>query len=85
MSGAKRDQDAIYGMSEQVSGLSDGDDMDDGESRPHEVDDADNESKRRYFSSQYNPTVLLDCCSHNIYSFIVQKYTNFFTKNLVGA
>lgn len=49
LSGAKRDQDAIYGMSEQVSGLSDGDDMDDGESRPHEVDDADNESKRRYF------------------------------------
>ncbi|CAN6329185.1 unnamed protein product [Urochloa humidicola] len=47
LSGAKRDQDAIYGMSEQVSGLSDGDDMDDGESRPHEVDDADNESERR--------------------------------------
>ncbi|KAJ1265490.1 hypothetical protein BS78_08G079900 [Paspalum vaginatum] len=47
LSGAKRDQDTIYGMSEQVSGLSDGDDMDDGESRPHEVDDAENESKRR--------------------------------------
>ncbi|KAL5660162.1 hypothetical protein ACJX0J_027287, partial [Zea mays] len=47
LSAAKRDQDNIYGMSEQASGLSDGDDMDDGESRPHEVDDADNESKRR--------------------------------------
>ncbi|CAD6270030.1 unnamed protein product [Miscanthus lutarioriparius] len=47
LSGAKRDQDNIYGMSEQASGLSDGDDMDDGESRPHEVDDADNENKRR--------------------------------------
>nr|ACL53176.1 unknown [Zea mays] len=47
LSGAKRDQDNIYGMSEQAYGLSDGDDMDDGESRPHEVDDADNESKRR--------------------------------------
>nr|CAB3466003.1 unnamed protein product [Digitaria exilis] len=47
LSGAKRDQDAIYGMSEQASGLSDGDDMDDGASRLHELDDADNESKRR--------------------------------------
>ncbi|XP_062202414.1 probable WRKY transcription factor 3 [Phragmites australis] len=47
LSGAKRDQEAIYGMSEQVSGLSDGDDMDDGESRPHKVEDGDTESKRR--------------------------------------
>ncbi|KAK3139867.1 hypothetical protein QOZ80_5AG0391820 [Eleusine coracana subsp. coracana] len=46
-SGAKRDQEAIYGMSEQVSGLSDGDDMDDGQSRPHEVEDGDSENKRR--------------------------------------
>jgi hypothetical protein len=47
LSGAKRHQEAIYGMSEQVSGLSEGDDMDDGESRPQEVDDGDSENKRR--------------------------------------
>jgi hypothetical protein len=34
-------------MSEQVSGLSEGDDMDDGESRPQEVDEGDSENKRR--------------------------------------
>ncbi|XP_062204047.1 probable WRKY transcription factor 4 isoform X2 [Phragmites australis] len=50
LSSAKRDQEAIYGMSEQVSGLSDGDDMDDGESRPHEVDDGDTDNKRRTLS-----------------------------------
>jgi hypothetical protein len=47
LSGAKRHQEAIYGMSEQASGLSEGDDMDDGESRPQEVDDGDSENKRR--------------------------------------
>ncbi|KAL6623276.1 hypothetical protein ACP70R_033155 [Stipagrostis hirtigluma subsp. patula] len=47
LSGAKRDQEAIYGMSDQISGLSEGDDMDDGESIPHEADDGDTESKRR--------------------------------------
>ncbi|GJN34958.1 hypothetical protein PR202_gb23675 [Eleusine coracana subsp. coracana] len=44
---SQRYQEAIYGMSEQVSGLSDGDDMDDGQSRPHEVEDGDSENKRR--------------------------------------
>uniref|UniRef100_J3NDN2 WRKY transcription factor WRKY24 n=2 Tax=Oryza brachyantha TaxID=4533 RepID=J3NDN2_ORYBR len=47
LSGIKRDQDAMYGMSEQLSSLSDGDDMDDGESRPHEADDKDSDSKKR--------------------------------------
>lgn len=47
LSGAKRDPEAMYGMSEQLSGLSEGDDMEDGESRPQEVDDGDNENKRR--------------------------------------
>uniref|UniRef100_I1R8W8 WRKY transcription factor WRKY24 n=1 Tax=Oryza glaberrima TaxID=4538 RepID=I1R8W8_ORYGL len=47
LSGIKRDQEAIYGMSEQLSGLSEGDDMDDGESRPHEADDKESDSKKR--------------------------------------
>lgn len=47
LSGVRRDQEAVYGMSEQLSGLSDGDDKDDGESRPNEVDDRENDCKRR--------------------------------------
>jgi hypothetical protein len=47
LSGTKRDQEVMYGMSEQVSGLCEGDDMDDGESRPQEVDEGDSENKRR--------------------------------------
>uniref|UniRef100_A0ACD5Y8R6 Uncharacterized protein n=1 Tax=Avena sativa TaxID=4498 RepID=A0ACD5Y8R6_AVESA len=50
LSGVRRDQEAAYGMSEQLSGLSEGDDKDDkddGESRPNEVDDRESESKRR--------------------------------------
>ncbi|KAG8048770.1 hypothetical protein GUJ93_ZPchr0009g294 [Zizania palustris] len=47
LSGVKRDQEAIYGMSDQLSGLSDGDDIDDGESRPHEADDKEIDNKRR--------------------------------------
>ncbi|KAF0888280.1 hypothetical protein E2562_013724 [Oryza meyeriana var. granulata] len=47
LSGVKRDQEAIYGMSDQLSGLSDGDDVDDGESRPHEADDKESDGKKR--------------------------------------
>ncbi|KAL5225008.1 hypothetical protein ABZP36_011647 [Zizania latifolia] len=58
LSGIKRDQEAIYGMSDQLSGLSDGDDMDDGESRPHEADDKESDSKKRniQISSQRTST-----------------------------
>ncbi|XP_051185401.1 probable WRKY transcription factor 3 [Lolium perenne] len=50
LSGVRRDQEAVYGMSEQLSGLSEGDDKDDrddGESRPNEVDDREGDCKRR--------------------------------------
>lgn len=47
LSGVRRDQEAVYAMSEQLSGLSDGDDKDDGESRPNEVDNGENDCKRR--------------------------------------
>jgi hypothetical protein len=50
LSGVRRDQEAGYGMSEQLSGLSEGDDKDDkddGESRPNEVDDRESDCKRR--------------------------------------
>ncbi|KAL5206529.1 hypothetical protein ABZP36_034738 [Zizania latifolia] len=54
LSGVKRDQEAMYGMSDQLSGLSDGDDMDDGESRPHEADDKEIDNKKRsYYKCTY--------------------------------